>query len=355
MTHRNRRTRYPLIAGVTALATTLLLGGCSGSPGGGASGDEDDGTVTIGVEFASQNQARWNYEAAEMKRVAEENGDRVIVNFANYSTAKQTSDVDTMIQQGIDVLILAAVDAKAGASLVTKVQAQGIPVITYDSTVDGATPDYFVQRNNYDAGKLHVEAALAAVPDGNYALIKGDESSTVAQGMARAYDDLLAEQPGVNIVYDQWTKGWDAQSAQTQAEAALATNQNDIDAFIVSWDDGAQGVVQAIKGAGIDKGAIFVTGTDAAIPSLKYIADGWQSQTVWTDIIQMAADAAAIAHDLGSGREAPAPDATEDGVPVKYTTLESVEKDNLCDFILEGAPEEWTTPDAVFGSATACG
>jgi D-xylose transport system substrate-binding protein len=331
------------------LVCTVALVACGGGPA-------DDGRgLTIGVSFPSQNQARWGFESRTMTEAATRNGDELLVNYANYSTAKQTSDVETMLQQDIDVLVLSPVDTTAAAPLVTKAQNLGVKVITYDAGVSAATADAAVERDNHEAGRLHAEAALAAVPSGNYAIIRGDRSTSVAQGMGRAYDEILLDRPGVNLVYDEWTPGWDSATAQRQAEAALQNNP-DIDAFVVSWDDGAAGVVQALKAAGKAAEDVFVTGTDATIPSLAYIAQGWQDETVWTPIDQLATRAADVAHDLGTGAELPAPDDTVNGVRTYHLELTSVEQDNLCEFITDIAPAGWASTEQVFADdAPTCG
>ena len=102
----------------------------------------------------------------------------------------------------------------------------------------------------------------------------------------------------------------------------------DIDAFAVMWDDAAQAVVQALKSAGKKPGEVFVSGLDSATPSLVYIAQGWQSQTIWTPIDQMAKEAANIAHALGSGSGIPVPNATVNGTPTRYVELVSITKRN---------------------------
>lgn len=337
-----------LLTGVLSIASTA----CAGSAAERGSGDG----YVIGIDFPSQNQARWGFEARMFQEQVEKNGDTAIVNYANYSTSKQTSDVETMLQQGVDVLVLSPVDSTAAAALITRAQAQGVKVITYDAGVSGASADYAVERNNYDAGKLHVESALRAVPAGNYAIIRGDKSTSVAQGMGRAYDELLLTNPDVRVVYDQWTPAWDSAQAQRNAEAALLDNSNNIDAFIVSWDDGAQGVVQALKTARIAPGQVYVTGTDGAIPSLANIASGWQSETVWTPIDEAAVSAADLAHALASGDGIPEPDDTVDGVKTDYLNLTSVDSANLCQFITEIAPTGWASVQQVYGEeSTTCG
>src|SRR5205085_6378893 len=141
----------------------------------------------------------------------------------------------------------------------------------------------------------------------------------------------------------------DEATTQRKAEAALQKSPN-IKAFVVMCDNAAQAVIEALKAAGNQPGTVFVSGLDSTIPSLAYIAQGWQSQTIWTPIDKMAKDAANIAHALGSGTEAPKPSATVKGIPTNYVDLVSVTKDNLCAFITKIAPSGWVSQDQVFGT-----
>src|SRR5207248_2253726 len=120
--------------------------------------------------------------------------------------------------------------------------------------------------------------------------------------------------------------------------------------FVVMWDNAAQAVIQALKAAGKQPGTVFVSGLDSTIPSLAYIAQGWQSQTIWTPIDKMAKDAANIAHALGTGNSPPPPNATVNGIPTDHVSLINVTKDNPCDFVTKIAPPGWVARDQVFGA-----
>ena len=344
--YSKRRNAHLAEVGTATAALTLAFSALAGS----ASAEG----LLIGVLFPSQNQVRWAWEQRFFEEQAKANGDEAIFQFSQESVATQKTQVESFIQQGIDVLVMAAIDANAANELVTEAQAEGIKVITYDRGVSTAPTDYHVSRNNYDAGKLQAEAALAFVPSGDYAIIRGDPSTIAQVDMSRAYDELLKDKPSINIVYDTLTPGWDSALVQRNAEAALQTHP-EIDAFAVMWDDAAQAVVQALKSAGKEPGEVFVSGLDSATPSLVYIAEGWQSQTIWTPIDQMAREAANLAHALGSGADIPPADAVLNGVPVRYVDLVSITRENLCEFITEIAPTGWVSEEEVFGEGSdAC-
>lgn len=310
--------------------------------------------VLIGVVFPAQNQARWTVEGKIIAEQIEQNGDEVILQYSNESAATQKNQVESMIERGVKVLIIAAIDSKAGGGLVSQAQAQGIKVITYDRGVVDAVPDYAIERNNYENGVIHAKSALALAPKGDYALIRGDQSTLAQVDMSKAYDELLKGNPDINIVYDTLTPSWDTAAAQLEAEAALQKNPN-IKAFVVMWDNGAQATIQALKSAGAQPGDVFVSGTDASTPSLALIAQGWQSETTWMPIDQMARSAADIAHALGSGGSVPEPDATIRDIPTMYIPLINVTKDNLCEFVTKIAPAGWVSVEEVYGAGvTTC-
>ncbi|WP_415853707.1 substrate-binding domain-containing protein [Sinomonas sp. G460-2] len=332
-----------------AFVSLITLSAC----GSGSAATQAHHSVTIGISFWSQDQKRYPFEAQLMTQEAEKNGDKVIVNYADNSASTQASQVESMMQRGIDVLIIDPLDPTAAGAVVTKAQAQGIKVIEYDQTVKGSKADYAVGRNNTDLGVAHAKAALAAVPSGKYAIIRGDEGTTAAHVIGKPYDDLIKTDPNVQVVYDKYTPSWSADGAQKEAEAALQKDP-DIKAVVVTWDEGAQAVVSALKADGKKPGDVFITGTDASTPSLAYIAQGWQGQTVWTPIDEMATKAADIAHAFGTGVNPPAPDATVDGVPQAYVHITSVTKSNLCDFVTKIAPKGWVNIHDVYGK-DSCG
>ncbi|MGW2651548.1 substrate-binding domain-containing protein [Streptomyces sp. NPDC001393] len=345
-----RLRRSSTMMGAFLAVASLLLTACGVS----AAGASRKG-VLIGAAFPSQAQARTAFETKILKQEAEKNGDEVIFNFAQENVATQAGQVESMLQRGIKVLVLMPVDAAAAAPLVREAEGLGVKVITYDRRVVGAPVSYHIERDNYVNGKLHAESALAAKPSGKYAIIRGDKATVAENDMSKAYDKILLHNPRIHVVYDKNIVGWDSAAAQKAAEAALQKDP-DIVAIVVMWDEGAQAVVQALKSAGKKPGQVWVTGTDATKPSLTYIAQGWQGETIWTPVDQMARDAADLAHDIGTGKKLPEPDAVVDGTRTDYVQLTSITKNNLCHFIHGVAPKGWVTEREVFGSGRSnCG
>ncbi len=355
LTSRQRR-RAGAAAAVLA-AAALALSACD-APSNATSSGGGDGQL-IGVSLYTQQVARFNFEEKLMRETAEKNGDKLISNFANGNLETQISQIQSMMQRGIKVLILNQINSKAFAPVVEQAHRQGIKVIAYDEDVTGAQADFVVQRDNVEMGKVQAQSVLDHLPAGRVgkvAIIRGDPSTPAMVQMSESYDKMILNNPKVDVVYDNTTPGWDQATAQRSAEAALQKDPN-IDAFLVMWDNGAQAVAQAVKSAGKSPDSVWSTGSDGSTASLAYIAQGWQGQSTWTAVDKQATNAVNIAHALAKGEEPPASDAkTESGVPILHTPLSSITKDNLCEFVTKTAPAGWVTQDQVFGAgAKNCG
>ena len=354
---RRRGTRALLVACLSVV--TLALAACGGPAGGGAGGAQP-GQPLIGVSLYTQQVARFNFEERKMKEVAEQNGDAVISNFANNSLETQISQIQSMMQRGIKVLILNQINSKAFAPIVNQAHQQGIKVIAYDEDVTGANVDYLISRDNVEMGKVQAQSMLDRLPTdrvAKVAIIRGDPATPAQVAMSQSYDSMVLNNPKINVVYDNTTPGWDQAAAQRNAEAALQKDPN-IDAFLVMWDNGAQAVAQAVKAAGKQPGTVWSTGSDASQASLAYIAQGWQGQSTWTAYDTQATDAMNIAHAFATGQAPPAPDSTTaSGVPVKNPPLFSVTKDSMCEFLTKVAPQGWASQTDVYGpsGANTCG
>ncbi|ODU07437.1 MAG: hypothetical protein ABS81_01425 [Pseudonocardia sp. SCN 72-86] len=342
-----------------AVAVAITASGCSGGGGDAAAGGGGGGdSYKIGVAFPSQVQRRWNFDAKYLTDAAAKNGATTIVQFANNDPNLQNTQVENMLSQGIDVLVIAAVDASAAGTAVARAKSQGVPVIAYDLGIEKSDVDLQVTRDNAQVGDLQAKAAVAAHPEGNFAIIKGDSANTVAQQIGgQAAKVLGAAGPGVKVVYDNWTPAWATETALADAENILSRNNDNVAAFVVSSDNMAGGVVQALRGRQLN-GKIFVSGLDGEPTSLALVASGDQTMTVFTNYQEEAQAAAAGADQLFKKQPVTSDTTTNNGtkdVPTKQINSIAVDKTNLCEFITKTSPPGWVTVADVFpGNPNAC-
>ncbi|GFE67053.1 sugar ABC transporter substrate-binding protein [Litoreibacter roseus] len=316
----------------------------------------EDDDIKIAVAMKTQVQRRWAFDRKAMEQEAERQGVELIFQYANDNPTLQASQVENLLSQQPDVLILVPVDSAAAGSIVRSAQEAGVPVVGYDIGVSTAKLDYFVMRNNGLVGELQAQAAMEFAPKGNFALIKGDPGNDVAQSIAASYDRILPNADGVEIVFDQFVNGWSPQTALSNAENILSANDDNVKAFVTANDGMASGVAQAIIARDL-AGKVFLSGLDAESANLRLIADGVQTMTVWTDLTDHGIAAVKAAVSIAKGEEPTFSEMVDLGageVPTHLVIVEEINSDNLCDFVVSGAPEGWTSVDEVFDDPSAC-
>lgn len=356
MSRRMRGLQRVSLLSVVMLTMAISLGhGAKAvAPPAQATVEPCDEDITIGVDLRSQRQGRWAFESKTMEDEASKLGAKLVIQYANEDPALQASQLENMLSQGIDVLILGAADASAAVALVDKAHDADVPVVAYDTPIDHPELDYFVTRNNVNVGIMQAEAALRAAPTGNWAIFKGDASAGVAQEIAEGYDQVLSGMSGdITIVLDQFHQGWDSTRALNNAENVLSRFNNDVQVFLASSDGLAAGAAQALVTQDLT-GKVFLSGLDAEPAALKLIASGAQTMTVWAPLEEWARRGVDAAYELACGRE-PEADGTTGvtggEVPTGFVSIMEVNRDNLCEFVTEIAPEGWASREDVFANS----
>lgn len=349
-----------LIAAVTAavmLAAGATACGSSDKSSKSASGGATKGGYKIGVAMKTQLQRRWQFDVRAMQDEAKKLGDTLVIQWANDDPNRQASQVENLLSQGVNALIDVPVDDTAAAAQANAAHQQKVPIVSYDIGIQGAPVDFFVERNNEQAGRLQVQAALKAKPTGNYALLKGDAAISVSRIMTNQWLSALKGKPGVKVVFNQWVKNFDPGTAQSLAEDALSRNNDNIDAFLSLNDGMATGIGQALKGRSL-AGKVFLSGLDADPANLRQIADGTQTMTVWTPVDEEGRAAVRAAHALATGRKPKAQITVPNGagnIPTQLISVSEINKNNLCDFVNGKLPAGWVTVKQLFpGKPNAC-
>jgi len=131
----------------------------------------------------------------------------------------------------------------------------------------------------------------------------------------------------------------------------LSAQDDKIAAFVTSNDGMATGVAQAAEGRNL-AGKIFISGLDADTASLRLIAQGIQTMTVWTDLKEMDQAAIDAAAALALGKTPTVSSVVVDDGAGEYPThrvpVFAIDKDNLCEFVNKLAPEGWVSAKDVW-------
>ena len=280
-----------------APTTTGAAGAATTSPPG------DDDEIIVGVSWNNYNEERWaKSDEPNIVAALEEAGATYISADAGSSAEQQLADVENLMAQGADVLIILAQDGEAILPAVASALEQGVPVIAYDRLIENPGALY-ITFDNVGVGRLQAEVIYGLVPEGNYAIIKGNQADANADFLREGYTQVIgdAESSGaINVACETYTDNWDPAIAQTNMEQCLTQENNAIDAVLSENDGMAGGVVAALEAQGL-AGTVPVSGQDGDLAALNRVALGTQSVSVWKDARELGRAAGEAAIQLAQG------------------------------------------------------
>ncbi|QPH53070.1 D-xylose ABC transporter substrate-binding protein [Pontivivens ytuae] len=259
--------------------------------------------LTVGVSWSNFQEERWKTDEAAIVAALEAAGAEYISADAQSSSAKQLSDVESLIAQGADALIILAQDASAIGPAVQQASDEGIPVVAYDRLIEDPRA-FYLTFDNVEVGRMQARAVLEAQPEGNYVMIKGSPTDPNADFLRGGQQEILQEAidaGNVTIVGEAYTDGWLPANAQRNMEQILTAQANEVDAVVASNDGTAGGVVAALTAQGME--GIPVSGQDGDHAALNRVALGTQTVSVWKDARDLGRAAGEIAVALAGGTD----------------------------------------------------
>ena len=257
--------------------------------------------LTVGVSWSNFQEERWKTDEAAIVGALEEAGAEYISADAQSSSAKQLSDIESLIAQGVDALIILAQDAQAIGPAVQAAADEGIPVVAYDRLIEDSRA-FYLTFDNVEVGRMQARAVFEAQPKGNYVMIKGSGTDPNADFLRGGQQEVLQaaiDAGDITIVGEAYTDGWLPANAQRNMEQILTANDNNVDAVVASNDGTAGGVVAALTAQGME--GIPVSGQDGDHAALNRVAKGTQTVSVWKDARDLGRAAGEIAVALAGG------------------------------------------------------
>lgn len=298
--------------------------------------------IKIGFAMATVKEERWQRDQNAFKAHCEKMGVECVITVADNSSSRQANDVDNLLTQGVDVLVIAPQEATEAAAMVDKAKAQGVPVISYDRLINSDKIDLYISHQVPVIGRKIAEYALQKVPKGNYVMVYGASTDNNAHIMKT--EQLAVLQPAIDrgdikIVGDQMIPDWKNDLALNFAENSLTKENDNIQAFVVSNDGMAGGVISALAKKGLT-GKVLVTGQDAGLEALQNIAEGKQSMTVYKPIIPLASQAVEAAMKLARKEPLTTTPFKNDRlngkeIPAILLEVTVVDKNNLMDTVIK--------------------
>ncbi|WPO97636.1 substrate-binding domain-containing protein [Pseudomonas sp. HR96] len=236
------------------------------------------GPYKIGVSFQEINNPYFVTMKDALQDASKSIGADLLVTDARHDVSKQLSDIEDMLQKGIDILIINPTDSVGVQSAVKQAHDKGVVVVAVDAQADGPL-DSFVGSKNYDAGVQACDYLAKNIGGkGDVGILDGIAVVPILERV-RGCKDALGKYPDIKIV--------SIQNGKQERDQALSVTENMLQAqpnlkglFSVN-DNGSLGALAAIESSGMDVKLTSVDGAPEAIkeiqkPGSKFIATSAQ-------------------------------------------------------------------------------
>lgn len=218
-----------------------------------------EGPYVIGFSNASiSNIWRVGLLHALQQAAAENKGkiSKLIITDAGDDAAKQVSDIQDILQRGVDLLIVSPATAQELDPIVTQAMAQGVPVVLVDRRVTSDNFVSFVTSSDQVLGRFSAQwMAEKLGGKGNIIMLPGIAGASPAEIRVATAKQVFAEYPHMKIIDLQYTDWSPAKGKQVMA-ALLQKYGKDIQGV---WSDSglqASGALEAFVEAGWADGTI---------------------------------------------------------------------------------------------------
>lgn len=294
---------------LTFLLPILLLVGCAPAFSLEAPGGADEAVVenmepaeiTVGLSVSTLSNPFFVSLEEGVNTLATENGTQVISVDAQDDSAKQSNDVDDLIQQGVDVLLINPVDSAAITPAVEAANSAGIPVIMVDRATDAGEYVTLVASDNVAGGEMSAQYIVDQVGENASTLqLEGVPGASATNERGEGFMNVA--ETSLNVL-DSQTANFDRAEGLTVMENMLQGN-SDVQAVFAQNDEMALGAIEAIEGAGLSN-QITVVSFDGTEGGIKAVEDGSLAATIAQKPDEMGRLALQAVYDFYAGQEIP--------------------------------------------------
>jgi ribose transport system substrate-binding protein len=188
-----------------------------------------------------------------------------------WDLARQTSQVENFITQGMDAIVIAPVDSRGIVSAVEEANRAKIPVFTADIAAAGGDVTAHIASDNAQGGRL-VGDFLARRLGGRGKVAILDQPTVMSVvDRVRGFREALARYPGIAIVAAPAVERGLREVAKQKTDNLLQSHP-DLTAIFGSNDDCALGALASIRATG--RSGIVIVGFDATPEAQAAIREG---------------------------------------------------------------------------------
>lgn len=326
-----------LLAAASGMALVFGLAACSSERTPEAPATNNDGSSApeeaaegglIGIAMPTRSLERWNNDGAHLESLLKDMGYETSLQYADNKVEQQITQIDNMVNQGVDILVVASIDGEALGPTLETAADSGIKVIAYDRLINGTEAvDYYATFDNYKVGTLQGEfiveqlgLADGAGPFNLEPFAGSPDDNNAKYFFSGAWDvlnpyiesgELVVPSGKAPATNDDWQSigisGWSSATAQSEMDNRLNANYGDkeVDVVLSPNDSLALGIEQSLESNGYTPGDNWplVTGQDADEANVLNILADKQTMTVWKDTRTLGDQVAKMIDQIVKGEE----------------------------------------------------
>ncbi len=223
-----------------------MLAACGSSS---SSGGKSKSGVDIGIVLPTKDEPRWVQDEKRFKDALKDSEYTTEILFSQGSSAKEKENVETLLNKGIDVLIITPQDGSCSSGCRESAKKEGITVISYDRLITNTDAvDYYVTFDSVAVGEaqgqylidhaegkdvpLYLYAGAASdnnaflffegawkalqpkIADGTFKIANSSEAESLKDTAELSRDEM-------SKILGQVTTNWDPNEAKNKAQTHL--------------------------------------------------------------------------------------------------------------------------------------
>jgi ABC-type sugar transport system substrate-binding protein len=206
-------------------------------------------SITVGVSLAGYSTDFWSAYVAFEKLAAAKYGVKLDGPIsANGDAGQQATQIRTLIDSGVNALIINPVDSAAIAPTLAYAASKHVPVVSVDVAPTKGKVYMIVRANNVAYGLNACKYISSHVTgSGHVAMLEGDLASINGLDRKNGFLQCMKAHPNLKVV--EYATKWDTPTAVNDAKTALSA-YSDLKGIYVHWSGPVPGIIAAEKAAG---------------------------------------------------------------------------------------------------------
>ncbi len=282
------------------------------------------GKKTIGVIPKGSAHQFWQSVHAGAVKASRELNVEIIWNGPPQETDfnQQIQIIDSMINRGVDGIVLAPIDKKSMVGVVERAVAAKIPVVIFDSGIDTEKFVSQVATDNYHAGEMGADRVAKLLDGaGKVAMVMVQPGAASTMAREQGFKDRIEKvYPQIHIVDERY--GWADFAKSLSVSENILTAHPEVEVLFASNESSTVGAAQALKGR---KTQVKLVGFDSSPQLIEDLKAGVIDSLVIQDPFKMGYEStkAIMAHIGGQAVK------KINNIAPKLVTLENLESPEI--------------------------